>query len=93
MDEDQVTVPFSTWHMFHGNAWKLHVDGASNQRGAGVGVVLISPEGVIHENAITIEFPASNNEAEYEALIAGLRLAEAMDVKTLMVYSDSQRRI
>ncbi|KAH7860985.1 hypothetical protein Vadar_020277 [Vaccinium darrowii] len=89
-DEDQATVPFSTWHMFHGNTWKLHVDGASNQRGAGVGVVLISPEGVIHENAISIEFPASNNEAEYEALIAGLRLAEAMDVKTLMVYSDSQ---
>jgi len=89
-DEDQATVPFSTWHMFHGNAWKLHVDGASNQRGAGAGVVLISPEGVIHENAISIEFPASNNEAEYEALIAGLRLAEAVDIKTLMVYSDSQ---
>ncbi|KAH7863449.1 hypothetical protein Vadar_017650 [Vaccinium darrowii] len=39
-DEDQATRPFSTWHMFHGNAWKLHVDGASNQRGARAGIVL-----------------------------------------------------
>ncbi|KAH7867198.1 hypothetical protein Vadar_030333 [Vaccinium darrowii] len=48
-DEDQATVPFSTWYMFHGNAWKLHVDGASNQRGAGAGVVLVSLEGVIQQ--------------------------------------------
>ncbi|CAL2226480.1 unnamed protein product [Prunus armeniaca] len=56
--------------------WQLRVDGASNQKGAGAGVVIITPDGTLLEQAITLGFPASNNEAEYEALLAGLRLAK-----------------
>ncbi|KAI5312666.1 hypothetical protein L3X38_041840 [Prunus dulcis] len=69
--------------------WQLRVDGASNQKGAGAGVVIITPDGTLLEQAITLGFPASNNEAEYEALLAGLRLAKELAIKKLAIYSDS----
>jgi ribonuclease HI len=68
----------------------LRVDGASNQKGAGAGLVIITPDGTMLEQAITLGFPTSNNEAEYEALLAGLRLARELSVKKLAIYSDSQ---
>ncbi|GMQ03573.1 hypothetical protein CsSME_00049329 [Camellia sinensis var. sinensis] len=70
--------------------WKLFVDGASNRHGAGLGIVLISSHGLTIEHSITLGFPASNNEAEYEALLAGLKSALQMKASELMVYSDSQ---
>ncbi|KAH7844439.1 hypothetical protein Vadar_027985 [Vaccinium darrowii] len=76
--------------MFQGDVWRLHVDGASNSRGAGAGIVIVSPEGVMHENALTIGFTASNNEAEYEALVSGLKMAKHLGAETVQVYSDSQ---
>ena len=45
--------------------WTLHVDGSSNMAGAGAGLILTSPEGVIVEYALRFEFPATNNGAEY----------------------------
>lgn len=74
---------------FTEHAWRLHMDGASNTRGAGAGVVLVSPNGIMHEHALSIGFPATNNEVEYEALIAGLKLARHMDAEEVQVYSDS----
>ncbi|CAL2247866.1 unnamed protein product [Prunus armeniaca] len=62
--------------------WQLHVDGAV--------VVIITPDGTLLEQAITLGFSASNNEAEYEALLAGLRLAKELSMKRLAIYSDSQ---
>ncbi|KAI5338915.1 hypothetical protein L3X38_018187 [Prunus dulcis] len=73
-----------------GDMWQLRVDGASNQKGAGAGVVITTPDGTLLEQAITLGFPASNNEAEYEALLAGLRLAKELAIKRLAIYSDSQ---
>ncbi|CAL8993981.1 unnamed protein product [Prunus brigantina] len=70
--------------------WQLHVDGASNHKGVGAGVVIITPDGTLLEQAITLSFSASNNEAEYEALLAGLRLAKELSIKRLAIYSDSQ---
>ncbi|CAL8174058.1 unnamed protein product [Prunus armeniaca] len=59
-------------------------------KGAGAGVVIITPDGTLLEQAITLGFPASNNEAEYEALLVGLRLAKELVIKKLVIYSDSQ---
>ncbi|XP_020412006.1 uncharacterized protein LOC109947048 [Prunus persica] len=70
--------------------WQLHVDGASNHKGSGAGVVIITPDGSLLEQAITLGFSASNNEAEYEALLAGLRLAKELTIKRLAIYSGSQ---
>ncbi|CAL8122678.1 unnamed protein product [Prunus armeniaca] len=70
--------------------WQLRVDGVSNQKGAGAGVVIITLDGTLLEQVIMLGFPASNNEAEYEALLAGLRLAKKLSIKKLAIYLDSQ---
>ncbi|KAI5344469.1 hypothetical protein L3X38_012346 [Prunus dulcis] len=70
--------------------WTLFVDGSSNAQGCGAGLVLISPDKVALEYALRFKFQASNNEAEYEALLAGLRLAKEMDAKQIQIFSDSQ---
>ena len=70
--------------------WKLFVDGASNAQGSGAGLILTSPEGIDIEYALRFGFRTSNNEAEYEAVIAGLNLAHLLEVDQLKVYSDSQ---
>ncbi|CAN1229240.1 Transposon Tf2-6 polyprotein [Linum perenne] len=69
--------------------WELYVDGASSKNGAGAGVVLKSPQGVLHETALRFSKPRTNNAAEYGALIAGLRMAKTMGVSHLKVFSDS----
>ena len=50
--------------------WIIHTDGSSNQRSRGAGVVMLIPEGDKIECMIRLDFPMTNNEAEYEALIA-----------------------
>ncbi|XP_072084437.1 uncharacterized protein [Arachis hypogaea] len=70
--------------------WKLHVDGASNQTSRGAGIILKSPAGVIYEQSVKFEFPVSNNQAEYEALLGGLVLAREVGATRLEVCSDSQ---
>ncbi|KAI5350231.1 hypothetical protein L3X38_003122 [Prunus dulcis] len=69
--------------------WQLRVDGVSNQKGAEAGVVIVTPDGTLLKQAITLSFPASNNEVEYEALLAALRLARELSIKKLAIYSDS----
>uniref|UniRef100_A0A2N9HGA7 Uncharacterized protein n=1 Tax=Fagus sylvatica TaxID=28930 RepID=A0A2N9HGA7_FAGSY len=70
--------------------WKLFVDGASNMKGAGAGAVLVSPEGLVLEQAVRLGFLASNNKAEYEALLIGLRTAIRLGANQLQVFYDSQ---
>ena len=73
-----------------GPVWDLHVDGASNARGAGAGVVLTNPDREKLRYALRFEFKASNNEAEYEALIVGLELANKLGAQNLRIHCDSQ---
>ena len=60
--------------------WRLSVDGAANAQGSGASLILTSSEGIDIEYALRFGFRASNNEAEYEAVIAGLNLAHSMEV-------------
>ena len=55
-------------------AWEVYVDGASNQKGSGIGLVLIFPKKVIIEKSLRLDFSATNNEAEYEALLIGIAM-------------------
>ena len=70
--------------------WKLSVDGAANAQGSSAGLILTSPDGIDMEYALRFGFRASNNESEYEAVIAGLNLAHFMEADQLEVSSDSQ---
>ncbi|XP_016164307.1 uncharacterized protein LOC107606801 [Arachis ipaensis] len=70
--------------------WKLHVDGASNQTFGGAEIILKNPAGVVYEQSVKFDFPVSNNQAEYEALLGGLALAREVAATRLEVCSDSQ---
>ncbi|GJS92294.1 reverse transcriptase domain-containing protein [Tanacetum coccineum] len=70
--------------------WKLFTDGLSNEGGSGAGLILTSPDGVEFTYALCFEFKASNNKAEYEALLSGLRIAESMGVKHIEAFVDSK---
>ncbi|GJX46255.1 transposase, MuDR, MULE transposase domain protein [Tanacetum coccineum] len=70
--------------------WTLFTDGSSCIDGFGAGLILTNPEGVEFTYAMRFRFEATNNEAEYEALIAGLRIAEQMGVKNLQANVDSR---
>nr|GEU57399.1 reverse transcriptase domain-containing protein [Tanacetum cinerariifolium] len=65
--------------------WTLFTDGSSCVDGSGAGLILTNPEGVEFTYALRFQFAASNNEAEYEALVAGLRIATQMGVKNIQV--------
>ena len=54
--------------------WNLYVDGSSTKDGSGASKIIKSPQGEHHEHALKFMFKASNNEAVYEALIAGVEL-------------------
>ncbi|GKA64427.1 reverse transcriptase domain-containing protein [Tanacetum coccineum] len=70
--------------------WILFTDGSSYTDGSGAGLILTNPEGMEFTYALRFRFDATNNEAEYEALIAGLRIAEQMGVKNLQANVDSR---
>ncbi|XP_072061969.1 uncharacterized protein [Arachis hypogaea] len=70
--------------------WKLPVDGASNQTFRGAGIILENPAGVVYEQSVNFEFPVSNNQAEYEALLGRLTLAKEVRATRLEICSDSQ---
>ncbi|CAL8115893.1 unnamed protein product [Prunus armeniaca] len=70
--------------------WNLHVDGSAKQQGCGAGLVLTTPDRGKVEYALRFNFRTSNNKAEYEALLAGLRLAKSMTAKQISIHSDSQ---
>ncbi|XP_012834007.1 PREDICTED: uncharacterized protein LOC105954870 [Erythranthe guttata] len=70
--------------------WTVNVDGSSTATGGGAGIVLTNPDGDEFEYAQRFEFTASNNVAEYEALLAGIRLALAAGARKLLIKSNSQ---
>ncbi|XP_052300414.1 uncharacterized protein LOC127903754 [Citrus sinensis] len=70
--------------------WQISVDGSSGERGSGAGIVLEGPEGEEISYAVKLEFAATNNQAEYEALIAGLELARAVKADRVKIRTDSQ---
>ena len=70
--------------------WILKTDGSSKAVGGGAGMVLLSPEGLSIAQAVKFAFTTSNNEAGYEAMLLGLRLAKELSVVNLELRCDSQ---
>ncbi|GKV15261.1 hypothetical protein SLEP1_g26057 [Rubroshorea leprosula] len=65
------------------NEWTLYVDGASSSKGSGAGALLIGPDGYRSEHALKFNFDATNNMAEYEALLLGLQLALELKISAI----------
>ena len=70
--------------------WEVYVDGASNQKGSGIRLVLISLEKVIVEKSLRLDFSATKNEAEYETLLMGMAMVQRMGGKLVKVFSNSR---
>jgi ribonuclease HI len=70
--------------------WIMYFDSVLNLEGAGVGVLLISPQEEQLKYVLQIHYKASNNDAEYEALIHGLRIAVSLGIKRLLAFGDSK---
>nr|ABF99688.1 retrotransposon protein, putative, unclassified [Oryza sativa Japonica Group] len=70
--------------------WVMHFDGSLNLQGASAGVTLTSPNGDVLKYVVRLDFRATNNMAEYEGLLAGLRAAAGMGIHRLLVLGDSQ---
>jgi hypothetical protein len=71
------------------SVWKMFFDGASSKDVAGAGVVLVSPAQEAISLSYKLEFEATNNVAEYEALVLGLRAAKDMGIKEISVFGDA----
>lgn len=69
--------------------WKLFFDSSAAGTKCGAGLILSSPDDFEIFQAIGFTFPLKNNEAEYEALLAGIELARNLEVKILRAFSDS----
>ena len=63
--------------------WKVYVDDATNQRGSGVGIVLVSPKKLTIEKSLRLGFSTTNNEVEYEALLEGMSMVQRMGGKSI----------
>ena len=59
-------------------------------RGGGVGVIITTPDGEVLKYGVQLKFSATNNEAEYEEILTGLRLGKALGAKNLLVQNDSK---
>ena len=68
----------------------LYVDGASNTQEHGTNLILTNFQGIMIEYALWFNFKASNNQAKYEALLAGLKITKELDIGNLKVFADSQ---
>ena len=65
------------------------MDGSSTQHAGGIGVVLQSPEGDKLKHRVRLQYQATNNEVEYEALLKGLELVKSVEAKSILVLGDS----
>ncbi|XP_077226361.1 uncharacterized protein LOC143859588 [Tasmannia lanceolata] len=70
--------------------WMLYVDGSATAGGSGAGLVLSGPDNFLKEYALKLDFKASNNEADYEALIVEMALAAELRANRVRAHSDSQ---
>ena len=70
--------------------WELYLDRVANQRGSGVGLVLMSPEKITIEKSLRLSFSATNNKVEYEALLMGMMMVQKIGGKAVKVFSDSK---
>ena len=68
----------------------MYVDGAANQSGSGVGLVLITPERTTIEKSLRLGLSATNNEAKYKALLQGMAMVQKMGGKVVKMFSDSR---
>src|SRR3954470_12493112 len=82
----QITLEDQVWQMFFDGASRVN---PSEDLAMGVGIVIISPHQQVIPRALTLTKPCSNNIAEYNALLIGMKIAHGQGIKNLEAYGDS----
>jgi ribonuclease HI len=70
--------------------WTVFVDGSSNSKGSGAGIIVKDNKDIVVEVSLALSFSVTNNTAEYEAFLAGLRTAQDMGDKKVKIFTYSQ---
>ena len=70
--------------------WTLFFDGSSCKQGGGIGIIIISPQGLSFKFPYTIKPMTTNNQAEYEAILKGLQLLQEVKVDAFEIFGDFQ---
>ena len=86
MDEKSVGMVFLQGCL----SWRVYVDKAANQRGSGMGIIMISLEGITIEKSLRLDFSATNNEAKYETWLVGMAMVQKMGGRAMKVFLDSR---
>ena len=86
MDEKSVRMVFLQGCL----SWRVYVDKAANQRGSGMGIIMISLEGITIEKSLRLDFSATNNEAKYETWLVGMAMVQKMGGRAMKVFLDSR---
>ncbi|KAJ8478153.1 hypothetical protein OPV22_021880 [Ensete ventricosum] len=84
----ELTPPETPTNPNHG--WTLYIDGSANSERGGIGLVLKDPSGHIYKYALRLGFKATNNEAEYEALLFGLKVTAELGAEDIEIFTNSQ---
>ena len=77
--------------VYYGGAlpWEVYTDGAANRKGAGVGIMLVTPEKLVMEKSLGLGFLATNNKTKYEVLLAGMAMVSQLRGEVVELYSNS----
>ena len=86
----EFTLPNKDNHPDEIEWWTIYTDGSLAQKRGGVGVVIITPDREMIKHGVQLKFPTTNNEAEYEGILTGLRVEKALRAKNLLLQSDSK---
>ena len=86
----EFTLSHSDSEVVEDKKWIIHVDGSSTQHVGGIRVVLQSPKGDKLTYKVRLQYQATNNEVEYEALLKGLELAKSIEAESILILGDSQ---
>ena len=71
-------------------SWTVYIDGAANQKGSGVELILVSPKKITIEKSLRLGFSTTNNKAEYEALLMGMAMVQKMGEKAVEAFLNSR---
>ena len=82
------TIPDEDGALNEAERWMIQIDGLSAWKRGGVQVIIITPEGETLKYKVQLKFSATNNEAEYEGILTGLRVGKALEAKNLLLQSD-----
>ena len=86
MDEKSVGMVFLQGCL----SWRVYVDKAANQRGSGMGIIMISLEGITIEKSLRLDFSDTNNEAKYETWLVRMAMVQKMGGRAMKVFLDSR---